>query len=176
MQYIHPTLWKSSSPWVLYLLVINASASLFCVKPLKASEIRKRQRSRAFTCQGCWENIHSHSRWSSAFAKINSHQRKGKCPVSETLPCRSTCPCLLKSKISLPLNRTVTSPAYSPGRSPSQHHCTCWGGCTLRVQGLQRRPTSHPVAETHHSERQSLRPRRTPLRPSVKGRFLHFLF
>lgn len=92
-------------------------------------------------------------------------------------------PCWLKMKnyavemsISIPLNRTVPPPTYSPGWSPSQYHCACWGGCPLCLQGLQWRPTSHPVAETHHSERQSLRPRWTPLCPSVKGKFLHTLF
>lgn len=59
--------------------------------------------------------------------------------------------------ISCPPNRTVPSPANSPGWSPGQHHRARWGGRPLCLQGLQRRPTSYTMAETHHSERQSLR-------------------
>lgn len=72
-------------------------------------------------------------------------------------------------------HRTLTSPAHSPGWTPSQYYCSRWRRRSLCLQGLQWCTTSHPVAETYHSKWQWICPRWKPLCSRAKSKF-HCIF
>lgn len=66
--------------------------------------------------------------------------------------------------------RALSSPAHPSGGPAGQHHCPRRRGRKVRLQSLQRRSASHPVAAAHCEERQPVRSRWSSLRPRVKGR------
>ncbi|XP_044890883.1 fibroblast growth factor receptor 4 isoform X2 [Felis catus] len=55
------------------------------------------------------------------------------------------------------------------GGAPSQHHSCGRQRRRAAVQGIQRRPTPHPVAEAHRHQWQQFRCRRLPLRASPEA-------
>lgn len=57
-----------------------------------------------------------------------------------------------------PMCREVPTPAHPAGRAARQHYCPGGQRCGVLLQGVQRRPAPHPVAEAHRGERQQLRP------------------
>lgn len=65
--------------------------------------------------------------------------------------------------------RAVPTPAHPPGGAACQHHSGGGHRRAAPLQGLQRRPAPHPVAQAHREKREQLQPRRDALRPDPQG-------
>lgn len=72
--------------------------------------------------------------------------------------------------------RTVTSPTDPASRAPCQPDCGGWEQCGVSLQGLQRCPASHSVAETRGSQRQQIRARWDTLCHGAEGWYSLLLF